>query len=85
MKHLRLRLHPFRQLVETEDVDSEDGVDGLQTRLSKETSMNRRRRPVAGLTMTPKENISEALLMRIPACASGLRHMILPTCVPVMA
>lgn len=42
-------------------------------------------RSAVSLTMIPKENISDALPMRIPACASGLRHMTFPTCVPVMA
>ena len=29
VKHLRLRLHSFRQLIEAEDMDSEDSVDYL--------------------------------------------------------
>ena len=42
-------------------------------------------RSAVSLTMIPKENISDALPIRIPACASGLRHMTFPTCIPVMA
>ena len=29
VKHLRLRLHSFQQLIETENMDSEDSVDDL--------------------------------------------------------
>ena len=86
VKHLRLRLHSFRQLIETEDVDSEDSMDDLQTRVrSKSCESKVGRDGWTKLTMIPKENISDALPMRIPACASGLCHMTLQTWVPEMA
>ena len=66
-------------------MDSEDGLENLETRV-KRKSCDQKRAEIGGkIHNFPKRKNIRRFVNANSAFGSGLRHMTFPTCIPVMA